>query len=49
VAVAAPFVEDRRILARLRELLARASAVDPKADGLDALLTARAMKTIVFN
>ena len=45
---AAPFVEDRRILARLRELLARASAVDPKADELDALLTARAVKTIVF-
>jgi len=45
---AAPFVEDRRILARLRELLARASAVDPKADALDVLLTARAMKTIVF-
>ena len=45
---AAPFVEDRRILARLRELLARASAVDPKADGLDALLTTRAVKTIVF-
>jgi len=44
----APFVEDRRILARLRELLARASAVDPKADGLDALLTTRAVKTIVF-
>jgi superfamily II DNA or RNA helicase len=45
---AAPLVEDRRILARLRELLARASAMDPKADALDALLTARAMKTIVF-
>src|SRR5881296_2375065 len=45
---AAPFVEDRRILARLRELLARASAVDPKADGLDVLLAARAIKTIVF-
>jgi superfamily II DNA or RNA helicase len=45
---AAPFVEDRRILARLRELLTRASAVDPKADELDALLTARAVKTIVF-
>ena len=45
---AAPFVEDRRILARLRELLARASPLDPKADGLDALLTTRAVKTIVF-
>ena len=45
---AAPFVEDRRILARLRELLARASAVDPKGDALEALLNARAVKTIVF-
>src|SRR6266566_3994358 len=44
----ASFVEDRRILARLRDLLGRASAVDPKADALDVLLTARAMKTIVF-
>jgi len=45
---AAPFADDRRILARLRELLARAPAADPKADALEALLTARAVKTIVF-
>lgn len=45
---ATPFVEDRHMLARLRELLARAPAADPKADALDVLLTARAMKTIVF-
>jgi len=45
---ATPFVDDRRILARLRALLARAPAVDPKADALEALLTARAVKTIVF-
>ena len=44
----AGFADDRGILARLRELLARAPAVDPKADALDALLTARTMKTIVF-
>jgi len=45
---ATPFVADRRILARLRELLARVAAVDPKADALEMLLTARAVKTIVF-
>jgi hypothetical protein len=45
-----PFADDRRILARLRDLLARAPVppVDPKADALEALLTARAAKTIVF-
>ncbi len=45
---AAPFADDRRILARLRELLARAPALDPKADALEALLTARPVKTVVF-
>jgi len=45
---AAPFADDRRILARLRELLARAPALDPKADALEALLTARPEKTVVF-
>ncbi len=45
---AAPFADDRRILARLRELLAHTPAGDPKADALEALLTARAVKTIVF-
>ena len=45
---ATPFADDRRILARLRELLARAPALDPKADALEALLTARPEKTVVF-
>jgi len=45
---AAPFADDRRILARLRDLLVRAPALDPKADALDALLTARPEKTVVF-
>jgi len=45
---AAPFADDRRILARLRELLARAPALDPKADAMEALLTARPAKTVVF-
>ena len=44
----ARFADDRRTLARLRELLARTPAVDPKSDALEALLSARAMKTIVF-
>ena len=39
---------DRRIIARLRVLLARAPAADPKADALDQLLTTRRGKTIVF-
>jgi superfamily II DNA or RNA helicase len=43
-----PYVDDRRVLARLRELLAGAPAVDPKADALETLLTARGIKTIVF-
>ena len=45
---AVSFADDRRILARLRELLARAPALDPKADALEALLTARPAKTVVF-
>ncbi len=45
---AAPFADDRRILARLRDLLVGATAIDPKADALEALLTARPVKTIVF-
>src|SRR5216117_2566396 len=44
----ARFADDRRTLARLRELLARTPAVDPKSDALEGLLSARAMKTIVF-
>ena len=43
-----PFAGDRRILAQLRELLARAPTSDPKADALERLLTARNGKTIVF-
>jgi superfamily II DNA or RNA helicase len=45
---AEPFGDDRRILARLRGVLACAPAVDPKADALAALLTERSIKTIVF-
>ena len=45
---AAPFADDRRVLARLRGLLANAPTIDPKADALEALLTARSVKTIVF-
>ena len=45
---AEPFGDDRRFLARLREALACAPAVDPKADALEALLSARSIKTIVF-
>ena len=45
-----PFADDRKILARLRELLARAPARDPKVDALERLLTVRPSraKTIVF-
>ncbi len=45
---AAQCAADRRIVARLRYLLARAPADDPKADGLERLLAARPAKTIVF-
>ncbi len=44
----ARLVDDRRVLDRLRELLQRAPATDPKADALDRLLTAQPAKTIVF-
>ena len=44
----ARLVDDRRVLDRLRELLKRAPATDPKADALDRVLTARPAKTIVF-
>jgi hypothetical protein len=42
------FADDRRVLSRLRELLARSSTGDPKADELERLLAARPVKTIVF-
>ena len=41
--------DDRRALAQLREILARAPASDPKADALGRLLAARPAKTIVFS
>ena len=41
--------DDRPVLARLRKLLARAPASDPKADALERLLAARPAKTIVFS
>lgn len=40
--------DDRRLLARLRELVARVPTSDPKADALERLLTAQNGKTIVF-
>jgi superfamily II DNA or RNA helicase len=43
-----PLAADRRIIAELREHLARAQLGDPKADELERLLGARAGKTIVF-
>ena len=43
-----PFAGDRRILSRLRGLLARPSTGDPKADALERLLAERPVKTIVF-
>jgi len=44
----APLADDARVVARLRELVARAPAGDPKADALETLLAARPGKTIVF-
>ena len=44
----AQFAADRHTVARLRDLLARAPGGDPKADGLERLLSARPAKTIVF-
>ena len=45
-----PFGDDRKILARLRDLLPRAPARDPKVEALERLLTVRPSraKTIVF-
>jgi superfamily II DNA or RNA helicase len=43
-----PFAEDRGIVARLRDLLARGGAPDPKAEALQRLLSAHGGKTIVF-
>src|SRR6266851_362978 len=43
-----PFADDRRILSRLRGLLARPSTGDPKAEALERLLAERSVKTIVF-
>ena len=40
--------DDRRVLARLRDLVARPPAVDPKADALQELLARKPVKTIVF-
>ena len=44
----ASFADDRRVLARLQELLKRAPTADPKAAALDHLLTTQPGKTIVF-
>ena len=41
--------DDRPVLARLGELLARAPASDPKADALERLVAAQPAKTIVFS
>ena len=43
-----PCADDRKILARLRQLLARAPARDPKVAALERLLSERSGKTIVF-
>ena len=40
--------DDRRVLARLRELVTKAIAADPKSDALQDLLTTTPAKTIVF-
>ena len=45
---AEPVGADRAIVARLRDLLARASAADPKAEALQHLLSSHPGKTIVF-
>jgi len=44
----AAFADDRRVLARLRELVTKAIAADPKSDALQALLARKPAKTIVF-
>lgn len=43
-----PVATDRRVIARLRELIAPAHVEDSKADALERLLAARPGKTIVF-
>ena len=43
-----PLAADRRIIARMRELISGAPADDPKAEALEHLLAARRGKTIVF-
>ena len=45
---AQPVAQDREILARLRTIVSRVPAEDPKADALAQLLDARPAKTIVF-
>ena len=41
--------DDRRIVTRLREIVARIPAHDPKAEALERLLATRPAKTIVFS
>ncbi len=43
-----PYADDARILAKLRELMTRPPASDPKAEALERLLAERPCKTIVF-
>jgi superfamily II DNA or RNA helicase len=43
-----PVAQDREILARLRTIVSRVPAEDPKADALTQLLDSRPAKTIVF-
>ena len=43
-----PVADDRRIVARLRDLLANGNATDPKVEALQRLLAACRGKTIVF-
>ena len=43
-----PLAADRRIIGRLRDLLAGSPGADPKADALERLLDSRRGKTIVF-
>jgi superfamily II DNA or RNA helicase len=45
---ASSLTDDRHTIARLRELVGRGTAADPKADALERLLTERPAKTIVF-
>lgn len=43
-----PLAADRRVIARMRELLTRAPVLDPKAEALERLLASARGKTIVF-